>query len=100
MMFEVLLVLMTLLHSSSQSCTVTATQTNIFTRIGDEVKLVCSADSEKKFCSFRSPTGTEYTMNSEFDSDDRFRAFKTDNFEKDCAMKITNVKENDNGQMP
>ena len=40
----------------------------IYTRIGKEVKLVCSADYDKEYCSFTSPTAIEYTMNNEYPS--------------------------------
>ena len=86
----VLLMLLTLLPNCSQSLTINNPRIKranigktpnenqkslmvrinqkIYTRIGKEVKLVCSADYDKEYCSFTSPTAKEYTMNNEYAS--------------------------------
>ena len=82
----VLLMLLTLLPNCSQSLTIinprikranigktpneimVRINQTIYTRIGEEVILVCSADYDKEYCSFTSPTAKEYTMNNEYAS--------------------------------
>ena len=71
----------------------------LVTRIGDEVELICSGDSENVGCSFTSPIGKSYILNNKHAAAEggRIQAFETNNIDNqnDCAMKITNVKQDD-----
>ena len=71
----------------------------IVTRIGDEAQLICLGDSGIVGCTFTSPIGNSYILNSKIAAyeEGRIRAFETKNEDNqnDCAMKITNVKQDD-----
>ena len=77
---------------------VTVDQKEILTRIGEEVQLKCSAESGKVGCSFTSPLGKPFIMNNKHAADEggRIHAVDTKN-PSDCAMKITEIKQSDNG---
>jgi len=70
----------------------------IVTRIGDEVKLICSSEQEKAACSFTSPSGRSYTMRKgNYYDNSRLQADETKNSLHDCTMLITSIKESDMG---
>ena len=73
-------------------------QKKVETEIGGEVQLTCSAESGKVGCSFTSPLGKSFIMNNKQAADEggRIQAFDTQN-PSDCAMKITEIKQSDNG---
>ena len=83
----------------SYSLKIDVNNETIVTRIGDEAKLICSGDSEIVGCSFTSPIGKSYILNNKFAAAEggRIQAFETNNQDNqnDCAMKITNVKQDD-----
>ena len=71
----------------------------IVTRIGDEAQLICSGNYENVGCTFTSPIGNTYILNSKIAAyeEGRIQAFETKNEDNqnDCAMKITKVKQDD-----
>ena len=69
----------------------------IVTRIGDEAQLICSGNYENVGCTFTSPIGKSYILNNKHAEGGRIQAFETKNIDNqnDCAMKITNVKQDD-----
>jgi len=70
----------------------------IVTRIGDEVKLICSSEQERIACSFTSPRGRSYNILEGNNYDNlRIQAYETENNQYDCAMLITSVKQSDEG---
>ena len=73
-------------------------QKKVETEIGGEVQLKCTAESGKVGCSFTSPLGKSFIMNNKQAADEggRIQAFDTQN-PSDCAMKITEIKQSDNG---
>ena len=77
---------------------VTVGQKKIETEIGGEVQLKCKAGSGKVGCSFTSPLGKPFIMNSPQAADEggRIQAVDTQN-SSHCAMKITEIKQSDNG---
>ena len=77
---------------------VSVDQEKIETRIGEGVQLKCKATSGKVGCSFTSPLGKSFIMNNKQAADEggRIQAFDTQN-PSDCAMKITEIKQSDNG---
>ena len=84
---------------SSYSLNIDVNNETIVTRIGDEAQLICLGDSEYGSCSFTSPIGKTCILNNKFAACEggRIRAFETKNpdNQNDCAMKITNVKQDD-----
>ena len=81
----------------SYSLEIVVNNETIVTRIGDEAQLICSGDSEYGSCSFTSPIGKTCILNNKFAACEggRIRAFETKNPDNDCAMRITNVKQDD-----
>ena len=83
----------------SYSLKIDVNNETIVTRIGDEAQLICSGDSEYGSCSFTSPIGKSYILPNKNSADEggRIQAFETKNpdNQNDCAMKITNVKQDD-----
>ena len=76
---------------------VTVNQTEIVVKKGEEVELVCtSSKSEALGCSFKSPAEHNYNML-------RGAAYEEGRIQQkelnpnDCAMKITNIRQSDNG---
>lgn len=64
---------------------------------GDEVQLTCSSDVEALGCTFTTPSGVPYLM-LKGASYENGRIVQTDLDPKDCAMKITDIQEIDNGE--
>ena len=101
MIIEIVTVLSLILITSpcSYSLKIDVKNETIVTRIGDEAQLICSGDSENVGCSFTSPIGKSYILNNKFAAAEggRIQAFETKNpdNQNDCAMKITNVKQDD-----
>ena len=93
----ILLVLLTL-SKCGHSMNVNVTEKEIVTRIGEAVHLSCSAESGKVGCSFKSPLGKPFIMNSDQAADEggRIQAVKTKK-DSNCTMKITEIKQSDNG---
>ena len=93
----ILLVLLTL-SKSSHSLNVIVEEKKVETEIGGEVQLKCSAAKGKVGCSFTSPLGKSFIMSSKQSADEggRIQAVDTRNH-SDCAMKITEIKQSDNG---
>ena len=93
----IFLILLTL-SKCGCSLEVTVEEKEVVTRIGEEVELKCKANSGKVGCSFTSPLGKSFIMNNKHASDERGRiqAVDTRNH-SDCAMKITEIKQSDNG---
>merc|ERR1711935_1091866 len=77
---------------------VTPNYDEITVKLGDEVELVCSSEFEALTCSFRSPDQTPYNLikGAKYEQG-RVGQSETGNA-KDCAMKITDVKESDIGE--
>ena len=98
MIIEIVTVLSLILITSpcSYSLKIDVKNETLVTRIGDEVQLICSGDSENVGCTFTSPIGKSYILNSKdaATEEGRIQAFETKNI-NDCAMKITNVKQDD-----
>ena len=101
MIIEIVTVLSLILITSpcSYSLKIDVKNETLVTRIGDEVQLICSGDSENVGCSFTSPIGKSYILNNKHAAAEggRIQAFETKNIDNqnDCAMKITNVKQDD-----
>jgi len=93
----ILLIFLTL---SKWGCSleVTVEEKEVVTRIGEEVQLKCKANLGKVGCSFTSPLGKAFIMSSKQSADEggRIQAVDTQN-PSDCAMKITEIKQSDNG---
>ena len=93
----IFLILLTL---SKWGCSleVTVEEKEVVTRIGEEVQLKCKANLGKVGCSFTSPLGKAFIMSSKQSADEggRIQAVDTQN-PSDCAMKITEIKQSDNG---
>jgi len=77
---------------------ITVEKKEIVTRIGDEVKLICSSEQQRIACIFTSPSGRSYNMlkGNKYDNL-RIQAYETENDLYDCGMLITNIKESDMG---
>jgi len=77
---------------------VTPNHDEIPVKLGDEVELVCSSEFEALGCSFRSPDQTAYNLikGAKYEQG-RVGQSETGNA-KDCAMKITDIKESDIGE--
>ena len=93
----ILLVLLTL-SKCGHSMNVIVEEKKVETEIGGEVQLKCSAAKGKVGCSFTSPLGKQFIMSSKQSADEggRIQAVDTRNH-SDCAMKITEIKQSDNG---
>ena len=93
----IFLILLTL-SKCSHSMDVIVEEKEIVTRIGEAVHLSCSAESGKVGCSFKSPLGKPFIMNSDQAADEggRIQAVKTKK-DSNCTMKITEIRQSDNG---
>ena len=94
----IFLVLLTI-SKCSHSLEVIVEEKEIVTRIGEAVKLSCSAEwNEKVGCSFMSPLGKPFIMNSPQAADEggRIQAVETKK-PNNCTMKITEIRQSDNG---
>ena len=93
----IFLILLTL-SKCGHSLEVIVEEKEIVTREGEAVQLSCSAESGKVGCSFTSPLGKSFIMNSPQAADEggRIQAVDTQN-SSHCAMKITEIKQSDNG---
>ena len=72
-------------------------QNEIVAKKGEDVELICSSsNSEALGCSFKSPAGENYNMlrGAAYDGGRIQQKELTPN---DCAMKITNIRQSDNG---
>lgn len=67
-------------------------------REGEEAILSCTTPSEILFCTFRSPTYETFTMKPGIPYEDGRIVFHGTDEKKECGLKITNVKEKDNGE--
>ena len=98
---NMLVAIFLILLSFSKCCNtlnITVEQKKVETEIGGEVQLKCSANSGKVGCSFTSPLGKSFIMNSKQSADEGGRIQAVDTkISSDCAMKITEIKQSDNG---
>ena len=93
----IFLILLTL-SKSSHSLNVTVEEKEIVTRIGEAVQLSCSAKSGKVGCSFMSPLGKPFIMNSPSSADEGGRLQAVDTkIPSNCTMKITEIRQSDHG---
>merc|ERR1712110_720125 len=69
----------------------------ITVKLGDEVELVCSSEFEALGCSFRSPLQTPYNLLKGAKYEQGWIEQSETGNPNDCAMKITDIKETDNG---
>ena len=90
------LVLLTL-SKCSHSLEVIVEEKEIVTRIGEAVHLSCSAESGKVGCSFMSPRGKAFIMNSPQAADEGGRIQAVKKKPSNCTMKITEIRQSDNG---
>ena len=93
----IFLILLTL-SKCGCSLEVIVEEKEVVTRIGEEVELKCKANLGRVGCSFTSPLGKSFIMNSKNAAAEggRIQAVDTQN-PSDCAMKITEIKQIDNG---
>jgi hypothetical protein len=93
----IFLILLTL-SKCSHSMDITVEEKEIVTRIGEAVQLSCSAEAGKVGCSFLSPLGRPFIMNSPQSTDEegRIQAVETKK-PNNCTMKITEIRQSDNG---
>ena len=93
----IFLVLLTL-SKCGHSLEVTVEEKEIVTRIGEAVHLSCSTESGIVGCSFMSPLGKPFIMNSPQAAAEggRIQAVET-NKPNNCTMKITEIRQSDNG---
>jgi len=71
---------------------------NVEVREGDEAILSCTTPSNILVCLFVTPTGEIKPMTPGINYEDGRIIFHGENKEKECGIKITNVKEADNGE--
>ena len=97
MLVTIFLILLTF-SKYCNTLNVTVDQKKVETRIGEVVQLKCKANSGKVGCSFTSPLGKSFIMNNPHAADEegRIQAVDTKN-PSHCAMKITEIKQSDNG---
>merc|ERR1712025_951251 len=88
--------LMRLLIFKDVQASINVNQQKIVSKKGEEIDLICSADSEALGCSFKSPAQQNYNML-------RGAAYEEGRIQQlelspnDCGMKIKNVIQADNG---
>lgn len=70
---------------------------NVAVKVGEVAILSCTTPSAISFCTFVSPQKNQYNMRKGLAHDEGRIAFHGEDETKDCAVKITNVKEKDNG---
>ena len=91
----VVYLILIVLNSLSTSHSFNVNKETIVTRIGDEVQLICSAESEIHTCEFTSPLGVSYES-TYYDKPNQ-RAMHHDINQKECSINITKVNEKDWG---
>jgi len=67
-------------------------------REGEEAILSCTTPSDILFCTFRSPTDETFTMKPGIPYEEGRIVYHGSDEKKECGLKITNVKEKDNGE--
>eukprot|EP00092_Neocalanus_flemingeri_P005488 GFUD01005918.1.p1 GENE.GFUD01005918.1~~GFUD01005918.1.p1 ORF type:complete len:548 (-),score=136.63 GFUD01005918.1:677-2320(-) len=67
-------------------------------REGEEAILSCTTPSDILFCTFRSPTDETFTMKSGLPYEEGRIVYHGEDEKRECGMKITDVKEKDNGE--
>jgi len=67
-------------------------------REGEEAILSCTTPSDILFCTFRSPTDETFTMAKSIPYEEGRIVYHGTDEKRECGMKITNVKEKDNGE--
>jgi len=67
-------------------------------REGEEAILSCTTPSDILFCTFRSPTDQTFTMAKSIPYEEGRIVYHGTDEKRECGMKITNVKEKDNGE--
>jgi len=67
-------------------------------REGEEAILSCTTPSDILFCTFRSPTDETFTMKPGIPYEEGRIVYHGADEKKECGLKITNVKEKDNGE--
>lgn len=67
-------------------------------REGEEAILSCTTPSDILFCTFRSPTDETFTMKPGVPYEDGRIVYHGTDEKKECGLKITDVKEKDNGE--
>ena len=69
---------------------------DVAVKLGEEARISCDASVDIRFCTFISPWGQNMNMDPEINYEDgRITDARTD--KKSCAVRISNVKEKDNG---
>ena len=79
-----------------EASTIVVNHKKVVLKKGDEVDLICSSDSEALGCSFKSPAGHNYNMLRGAAYEDG-RIHQKELNPNDCAMKITNIIQADDG---
>jgi hypothetical protein len=93
----IFLILLTL-SKCGCSLEVIVEEAGVVTRIGEEVELKCKANLGIVGCSFTSPLGKSFILNSKNAAAEWGRIQRVDTQNpSDCAMKITEIKQIDNG---
>jgi len=94
----VILAISTIVSGVHSQIVLTQNHEEITVKQGDEAELVCSSEFEALGCSFRSPLQTPYNLlkGAKYEQG-RIEQSETGN-PNDCAMKITDIKETDNGE--
>jgi len=67
-------------------------------REGEEAILTCTTPSDILFCTFRSPTDETFTMKPGIPYEDGRIVYHGEDEKRECGLKITDVKEKDNGE--
>jgi len=94
----VILAISSIVSGVHSQIVVTQNHEEITVKQGDEAELVCSSEFEALGCSFRSPLEQPFNLvkGAKYEQG-RIEQSETGNA-KDCAMKITDIKESDNGE--
>jgi len=74
------------------------TQKSIEVRTGDEAKLSCTTSSDIQFCAFTAPDGTNFFLKKNIPYEGGRITYAGEDESTDCAVKIANVAEKDNGE--
>jgi len=67
-------------------------------REGEEAILSCTTPSDILFCTFRSPSDETFNMKPGLPYEDGRIVYHGTDEKKECGLKVTNVKEKDNGE--
>jgi len=70
---------------------------NVEVKLGEEALLECKIPSSISFCTFVSPSNSQYTIKKGLSHDDGRITYNGEDESKDCGIKINNVQEKDNG---